>query len=65
MLDEEQGRGLKRNNGVFIIPLFLLKNFRYSITTETMFYNYVSQMQALFATDLFCALVLFEFCAAK
>ena len=24
-------RGVKRNNGVFIIPLFLLKNFRYSI----------------------------------
>ena len=23
--------GVKRNNGVFIIPLFLLKNFRYSI----------------------------------
>ena len=24
-------RGVKKNNGVFIIPLFLLKNFRYSI----------------------------------
>ena len=24
-------QGVKRNNGVFIIPLFLLKNFRYSI----------------------------------
>ena len=33
--------------------------------TETVCYNYVSQMLALFATDLFCAGVLFKFCAAK
>ena len=26
-----RNRGVKRNNGVFIIPLFLLKNFHYSI----------------------------------
>ena len=38
-------RGVKRNNGVSIIPLFLLKNFRYSIIPAQKFslFHYSSQ----------------------
>ena len=44
---------MKRNNGVFIIPLFLLKNFRYSIIPAQKFSLFHYSCSKIFIIPLF------------
>ena len=46
-------RGVKRNNGMFIIPSFLLKNFRYSVVPAQKFSLFHYSCSKIFVIPLF------------